>query len=462
MIMPATIDKELEWWNEDTKRLNRMADKAKKLGIVVPVLGGTTDNHGKHNQLDHGRGGGGGSITREQVVKAMAVDSNRQGMSMDDAILFHNKRAGRIFTKIEKGGWTSSSDLTVRDRKGGRDVADTSKTLKSMKSKGFVDVAWDQSGTPHYNVKGSEITSWLTQSDNDADLAKLPNKPTTNDYLALHHQPGKHIQKSHSGSKGVAGGAVGEDVAFPPANPDGNTTKQQHKNEDGTWTKERTELHQEIIDDHFAGKTPVDEPTAYMMGGGTASGKSGMEKELSIPENTVKINADDIKKKLPEYNQRMAADDPSAAAFVHHESSDVSRRIQGEGSAGGYNTLLDGTGDGGIDELTKDVGAMRSSGQKVVANYVTVSTDEAVRRSNERAKTTKRYVPETFIRENHATISRTIPQAIERDLFDGFTLWDNNVALGKPVIRVADKVRGGALQIHEQTLWDNFVAKGEG
>lgn len=257
----------------------------------------------------------------------------------------------------------------------------------------------------------------------------------------------------------AGGGTLGAtEFSGKPHNPDGKDTEQKFKRPDGTWTPERQVLHDKIIAHFLAGATPVKNPVATMMGGGPASGKSSAidAGHVKIPKNHVAIDADEIKKHIPEYNKGVAAKDLSAASFAHEESSYLSKRILQEASKKSLNVMLDGTGDSGIDSLKKKVDIMRANGAKVVANYVTVDTKEALRRNAERAKETGRMPPESMVREVHATVSRVVPEAIKRGLFDEFKLVDTNT--GSPVV-VATAV-GKGLTIHNQALWDRFLAKG--
>lgn len=252
-----------------------------------------------------------------------------------------------------------------------------------------------------------------------------------------------------SGSSGFSG---------KPANPDGKDTLEQYRNADKTWTKERQELHDHIIEHAYGSAKPVDKPVAYLMGGGPASGKSFAVKAgmIQLPENLVTIDSDEIKKSLPEYNKMVAAKDAKAAPFVHEESSYLAKQILAGATKGSYNVMLDGTGDSGIDSLASKVEQMRASGAKVVANYMTVDTKTALERNVARAAKTGRLPPESFVRAAHATISRIVPQAIERGLFDEFKLIDTNSKEPKVVATAV----GRDLKIHDQALWDRFLAKG--
>ena len=126
------------------------------------------------------------------------------------------------------------------------------------------------------------------------------------------------------------------------------------------WTPERQELHQRIIEDVIAENNPKAQknPIFFMTGGGSASGKSIMLKKSPLPKGTVIIDADEIKKRLPEFNAMKAKGGKiaeNAANYVHEESSWISKLIQRESAQRRYHTMLDGTGDGSVESLTKKI-----------------------------------------------------------------------------------------------------------
>ena len=230
----------------------------------------------------------------------------------------------------------------------------------------------------------------------------------------------------------------------------------EHTGPDGKFTPERQVLHKQIIDSHFEGRTPVKNPTAYVLGGGPASGKSSIIKngQFTPDENTVHVDSDAIKAMLPEYKKMVESKDPAAAAYAHEESSYLAKQIQDRGSKGSYNTLLDGTGNSTLDSLEGKIKKMKAAGQKVVGAYVTVPTEVAIDRNRERAKKTGRLPPETMLRACHKSVSAVLPTAIEKGLFDEIQLFDTS----NGVKRVAS-AKGSKVEIHDKGLWDTFKAK---
>lgn len=247
---------------------------------------------------------------------------------------------------------------------------------------------------------------------------------------------------------------------YPPKNRHAADTEGRFRDKDG-YTPERQALHDKMLREKFKGSRKSPKPTVYMMGGGPAAGKGSVLNKVGIPKRAVLVDSDEIKKELPEYQYMSKKKDSRAAAYCHMESSKVSQRMLKEGVSRDRDVLFDGTGDGGIEKLRKRISWMKARDHKVVANYVTVDTEEAVRRSEARAKATGRRVPPSYIRQAHSSISQVVPQAIKEGLYDEFKLWSNNVKMGEDPKLVAE-ARGKELKIHNQKEWDAFVAKGDG
>jgi uncharacterized membrane protein YgcG len=262
----------------------------------------------------------------------------------------------------------------------------------------------------------------------------------------------------HSGRAGVRGGSGGGGMVgggggkkYPPANPNGADTMEQFMNPDGTWTPERQALHDEIINKAFEGKTPVDNPQSYILGGGPAAGKTTALRSglVDVPENHVLAAGDDIKEMLPEY-------EGANASLVHEESSYLAKQIAAKAASKNYNTVMDGTGDNSLSSLEKKVASMSPNGQPVHGIYVTVDTETAVARAISRAEKTGRYMPESILRANHASVSQIYPQA--SSLFSTTQLLDTN---GSTVEMIASSV-GDTLTVLDKTAYDAFIAKGAG
>jgi hypothetical protein len=259
----------------------------------------------------------------------------------------------------------------------------------------------------------------------------------------------------HAGIPGKVGGSLpgkgtGGADKYPKANPNGVDTFEQYRNPDGTWTKERQALHDSIKAKFFEGKSPVDNPQSFMMGGGPAAGKSTLLNSglVDVPENSVLAAGDDIKGMLPEY-------EGGNAPFVHEESSYLAKQIMEEASSKSYNVIFDGTGDGGIKSVQSKVDKLSMSGQPVHGLYVTVDTDTASQRAIARANATGRYIPDSVLRANHAAVSAIFPTIVAEGGLASVSLYDTNS--GKAIL-IASAI-GPKLTIHDQDLYDNFLNK---
>lgn len=252
--------------------------------------------------------------------------------------------------------------------------------------------------------------------------------------------------KAHSGFKGSA-----------------KHTEELHK-ENGHWTPPRQALHRSYLNAAKA-QVPKGDGVVYMTGGGPAAGKSKgllQNPKVGIPnaKQAVHADPDGAKEWIPEFAEYKHSDDPSVATRVHEESAYMSQEAVKEGLAGGHDVVYDSSGDGGIDKLEKKVKAMRANGaKKVVAHYATVDVDEAIKRSDARAKVEGRFVPHAYLRKVHQDVTRTALGAIERGVYDKLDLWDTSAA-GEPVhVATYDKAAGG-LKIHDDKAWENFKKRG--
>lgn len=276
--------------------------------------------------------------------------------------------------------------------------------------------------------------------------------------------------EANRGLKNYARFASSTASKFKVSNPEGRNSWNRYAQNPGdegspNFHDDRKQMHESIRKGIVDIVQPVPEgeqPIAIMFGGGPASGKSSLLEsgDLVLPGQIVKVDSDHIKSLLPDYDELIKDADPSlsqrAASFVHEESSFVSKQVLGSALGTRRHTLLDGTGNGSLDSIERKSRQMRAAGHKVVAQYVTVDTDEAVRRSNARAAKTGRFVPESVIRGTHEKVSAVMPQAITEGLFDEWNLWDTGKG-GKPVQVASGKGSSGT--VHDREAWHSFLKK---
>lgn len=231
-------------------------------------------------------------------------------------------------------------------------------------------------------------------------------------------------------------------------------------NEDGSLKPSRQKVHDEIVQRVFEKLKSYDgKATMTMSGGGPASGKSFVSSDAKgkFGEDTVLVvDPDEIKQMLPGYTDMAVAGD-KAAGFYHEESSALAKRIYQYALDNNINVVYDGTGDGSLSSVQKKITAARNAGYTVNGEYVTVDTEEAVKRNRQRYEKAKekyekglsdippRLPNEQLVRDTHAKVADI--QFRVAPLFDNFVLYDNNGSKedGHPIIATCKL--GGEVEI---------------
>lgn len=257
-----------------------------------------------------------------------------------------------------------------------------------------------------------------------------------------HHIAGTPITYRHGWLKAAADPYSGSIYAHTGAN--------------GKLVPGRQALHDRIISASLAGHKPQDRPAATFLGGGPAAGKSTIIKAMQ--GDSVHVDADDVKKSLPEYGTMLYHHNVQAATYVQRESTNIANTTQKEALKRRYNVTRDSLGDTSYDVMAKNIAIAHKAGYTVTGKYVTVDTDTAVARAKVRAAETGRMIPESFIRETHASVSQIFPQLVADDQFDAAELWDTN---GDTPSLVGSKTLGGTWQVHDPQAWQRFLSKGQ-
>lgn len=198
-----------------------------------------------------------------------------------------------------------------------------------------------------------------------------------------------------------------------------------HYTHDGKLDPERQKLHDKIKTEFLDHVQPVPEGQqkhAIFMMGGTASGKSSLVRGKIDESKFVKVDADGVKERLPEYQQAISQSARNAAEIVHEESSALSKEIREAAIASGKNFVFDGTGK----NADKYVGMMeraQSLGYKVTVIGSHLDVETAKSRSRARAEKTGRWVPEHFIDDAYHNIPRNFKKVMRAA--DSWALYDN-------------------------------------
>lgn len=143
---------------------------------------------------------------------------------------------------------------------------------------------------------------------------------------------------------------------------------------DSVYTKERTELHNKIINKIFeraedATVREGESPKFIMLGGRGGSGKSKFEDFVYNTKKFVKIDADEIKQMLPEYKGYNAGQ-------VHIESSDLVKKALGLAKKNKLNVVYDGTMST-LNASKMILNAFREKGYYTEIDYMFLPPQEA-------------------------------------------------------------------------------------
>lgn len=164
--------------------------------------------------------------------------------------------------------------------------------------------------------------------------------------------------------------------------------------------------------------TPVDNPVSTLMGGASGAGKGTFLKSdegKDITRNAVKIDADEIKGMMAEY-RNVQLDDKDwkgAAAFVHDESSMVADRALKLSIAGNFNTVYDGTGNGGEKKYIERLEVMHMNGGDINMVYIGISLPDALASVKARAEETRRFIPKAVVSEIHGGSAARFQTAVK-------------------------------------------------
>jgi predicted ABC-type ATPase len=209
------------------------------------------------------------------------------------------------------------------------------------------------------------------------------------------------------------------------------TTIEQFKH-GNNYSKERIEVHKKIIEyflseERVKAATPSEdeEPVFVMLGGRGGSGKSWFKNETYSSSRCIVLDADEIKRRLPEY-------EGWNAAVLHEESSDLLGVILQYCQTLRLNVVLDATMKSGGGVLRK-AQEFKLAGFRVEAHFMYLPRQHAAKRAVERFCDQKnqygRYVPIKVILQNTSNESNFDTL---RPYLDAWSFWDNNVSSGNP------------------------------
>lgn len=211
---------------------------------------------------------------------------------------------------------------------------------------------------------------------------------------------------------------------------DGKETEKLYRDpKTGEWSEERQQLHTEILTKIFDPEVvdrvrPVagTKPKFVMLGGRGGSGKSWFTEEHGIGADALKLDNDEIKGMLPEY-------EGWNAALVHEEASYLFDRATDIAMAMGLNICHDATMKT-TSEAVDLVKSFSDAGYVPEAHYMFCAPQEAARRALKRfVNGMKKNGRGRFVLPGYTMSSTTNERSFDvvKDLCKSWSLYDNNV-----------------------------------
>jgi len=261
---------------------------------------------------------------------------------------------------------------------------------------------------------------------------------------------------------------------IPKTLPDGHPLLKSHwgnEKENQDTSPEREAMRERLIQQRFEGKKPSGyRPIAYVMGGGSASGKGtvlqGLEEAGYIDDNFVFLDPDGFKTGekeknldgIPEYQQILDEGDGRAAGVVHEESSHIFKRARDRAMNGGYDIVLDRT-LGNPKRALEELDALEKRGYRIILIGVSVRAELAIDRAVDRAKKVNRWVPLNDALKTHKGFSNGFESYAE--IAHTAILFDTEVPYKELPLVMAVKDSDVPLTIVNESAYNNFRKKGE-
>jgi predicted ABC-type ATPase len=208
-------------------------------------------------------------------------------------------------------------------------------------------------------------------------------------------------------------------------------TKSMHVDNNGNYTAERKKLHKKIIDEFKKEVVCITkgQPIAIMMGGSPASGKSSFVRKFRpylLSNNILKVDADEVRAKLPEYQG-------CNATQTHLETKDIVNTLISDRNIGipcDFDLLYDGTMNN-VSSYEPLIQMLKERNYKIYIIYIAnVPYDTVVERMKQRYVKTGRFVPieviDDFFKKGTTALDRLKKQVDGYVIVDGST-YDYNI-----------------------------------
>jgi predicted ABC-type ATPase len=211
-------------------------------------------------------------------------------------------------------------------------------------------------------------------------------------------------------------------------------TKELNTDEKGEYDPERKKLHKKIIYDIKKDLTCVQrkEPIAILMGGSPASGKSTFLKKYRpylLSEEILKVDADEVRSKLPEYKGWNATQ-------THLETKDIVNLLLSDRNIGipcAFDLIYDGTMNS-TKSYVPLINLLKSLGYKVFIVYIdNVDQDIIKERALKRYQNSGRFVPLEVI-DDFFTKGTAALESLKK-MVDGYMVVDGSTSDYKVIER---------------------------
>jgi predicted ABC-type ATPase len=284
-------------------------------------------------------------------------------------------------------------------------------------------------------------------------LASKPQIPLGK--LASSVGTGKWSSSALKAGKDIMAGKVADtEHAHRLVNADGSL---------GAYSPERQALHEQILTNMLQGKARHEgKARAIFTAGGPASGKSGLEKfgMLTLPKDVVNADPDTIRAMLPEYQQMVDAGRKDASNATHEEASHLAKVLTKLALGRQHHILVDTVGDSGPDKFAGKIRQAQRAGHEVSVHYATTDVKTAMARAKARGDKGGRYVPDQFLKDAHAEVSRRFVEDVSKIPGIHLQIVDTTA---RPNSVIAERARGAdKLVIKHAAMYQRFLDKAKG
>jgi predicted ABC-type ATPase len=228
-------------------------------------------------------------------------------------------------------------------------------------------------------------------------------------------------------------------------------TKDLNLKPNGEYTISRKKLHKKIINEFKENAVCITkgQPRAILMGGSPASGKSSFLKKYRpflLQEEILKVDADEIRAKLPEYKGYNATQ-------THQETKDIVTTLISDRNIGvpcDFDLIYDGTMNN-VRSYKPLIELLRSRNYKIFIVYMDkVPKEVVVERMKKRYQDTGRFVPvevvEDFFQKGKSAFEELKP------LVDGYLVIDGSN-------RDYDIIEKGGMQLPKDRAYSKLGQK---